>query len=162
MLVIRMQRTGRSGHAQFRIVVQDSRQTPSSGRVIAALGSYDPHSKEVKLDIEKAKFYLASGAHPSDRMASLLKKEGVKLPSWVILRVKNKKVVKNIEKLRKNRPAGELKKDIPKIEAIVAEASAVEPSSTTETAADTVNESVASLAEEIVDKPAVEDKAAEK
>ena len=70
-------------------------------------------------------------------------------------------MVKNIEKLRKNRPAGELKKDIPKIEAIVAEASAVEPS-VLETAADTVNESVASLAEEIVDKPAVEDKAAEK
>ena len=28
MLVIRLQRTGRKGHAQFRVVVQDSRRTP--------------------------------------------------------------------------------------------------------------------------------------
>jgi hypothetical protein len=35
MLAIRMQRTGRKGHAMFRVVVQDSRLTPSSGRVVA-------------------------------------------------------------------------------------------------------------------------------
>jgi len=74
-----MQRTGRKGHAQFRVVVQDSRQTPSSGRVIAGLGSYNPHTKEANLDTEKAAFYLSNGAQPSDRVALLLKKECVKL-----------------------------------------------------------------------------------
>ena len=44
MLAIRMQRTGRKGHAMFRVVVQESRLTPTSGRVVAMLGSYDPHS----------------------------------------------------------------------------------------------------------------------
>ncbi|HUD03364.1 MAG TPA: 30S ribosomal protein S16 [Patescibacteria group bacterium] len=108
MLVIRLQRTGRSGHAMFRIVVQDTRQTPTSGRVIAALGNYNPHTKEIKLDADKAKFYLSNGAQPSDRIAAILKKEGIKLPSWVSLRAKkSKKAIKHIDKLRKNRPAGE-------------------------------------------------------
>ena len=57
MLVIRMQRTGRAGHAMFRVVVQDSRRTPTSGKVVAALGSYDPHTKAVTLDKDKAQFY---------------------------------------------------------------------------------------------------------
>lgn len=105
MLVIRLQRTGRSGHAQYRIVVQDSRQTPTSGRVVASLGHYDPHTKVTKIDAEKAKFYIANGAQPSNRITTLLKKEGVKLPSWVEARPKDNKAIKHIDKLRKNRPA---------------------------------------------------------
>ena len=58
MLVIRMQRTGRKGHAQFRVVVQDSRRTPTSGKIVANLGHYNPHSKELVVDKEKAAFYL--------------------------------------------------------------------------------------------------------
>ena len=108
MLAIRMQRTGRKGHAQFRVVVQDSRQTPSSGRVIAALGSYNPHTKETNIDTEKASFYLGNGAQPSDRVALLLKNNGVKLPEWVELAdTKKQKTTKNADKLRKNQPAVE-------------------------------------------------------
>lgn len=105
MLVIRMQRTGRKGHAQFRVVVQDSRRTPTSGRVVAALGHFNPHTKTAGLDKEKAAFYLEHGAQPSDRVARLFKAEGVKLPSWVKLEDKKKRDIKNAEKMRKNRPA---------------------------------------------------------
>ncbi len=105
MLVIRMQRTGRKGHAQFRVVVQDSRRTPTSGRVVAALGSYNPHTKETTLDKEKAAFYLEHGAQPSDRVARLLKVQGVKLPSWVELEGKKQGTVKNADKRRSTRPA---------------------------------------------------------
>ena len=80
MLVIRMQRTGRKGHAQFRVIVQDSRRTPTSGKIVAPLGSYDPHSKQTTLNKEKAQFYLEHGAQPSERVAAILKAEGVKLP----------------------------------------------------------------------------------
>ncbi len=104
MLTIRMQRTGRKGHAMFRVVVQDSRQTPTSGKVVAALGSYDPHAKTLILDKEKAAFYLEHGAQPSDRAASLLKKEGVKLPSWVKPPVKKERAVRNAEKRRSTAP----------------------------------------------------------
>jgi small subunit ribosomal protein S16 len=105
MLVIRMQRTGRKGHAQFRVVVQDSRRTPTSGKVVAQLGHFNPHSKETSLDKEKAQFYLEHGAQPSDRAARLLKAEGIKLPSWVKVTPDKSRPIRNAEKLRKNRPA---------------------------------------------------------
>jgi small subunit ribosomal protein S16 len=105
MLVIRMQRTGRKGHAQFRVVVQDSRRTPTSGKVVASIGSFNPHSKQANIDKEKAQFYLDHGAQPSDRAARLLKSEGVKLPSWVKLSAEKQRAIRNADKLRKNRPA---------------------------------------------------------
>jgi small subunit ribosomal protein S16 len=103
MLSIRMQRTGRKGHAQFRIVVQDSRLTPTSGRYVALIGSYDPHAKTNTLDKEKAAFYLSHGAQPSDRVVRLMKAEGVKLPEWVKLPSTDKKrTIRHSDKLRKN------------------------------------------------------------
>src|SRR5580658_8315520 len=105
MLVIRMQRTGRKGHAMFRVVVQDSRRTPTSGKVVASLGSYDPHSKTVILDKEKAAHYLEHGAQPSTRVTRLLKSEGVKLPAWVTLPADKERAVKNAEKRRSTAPA---------------------------------------------------------
>lgn len=105
MLVIRMQRTGRKGHAQFRVVVQDSRRTPTSGRIVAALGSYNPHTKETTLDKEKANFYLEHGAQPSERVVRLLSAQGVKLPSWVNVTATDKsRTVRNADKRRSTRP----------------------------------------------------------
>lgn len=109
MLAIRMQRTGRKGHAMFRVVVQDSRLTPTSGKVVALLGSYDPHTKTAVLDKEKAETFLNNGAQPSDRAASLLKDEGIKLPVWVTLNSAKAGKLRNPEKLRKNQPKEEPK-----------------------------------------------------
>lgn len=120
MLAIRMQRTGRKGHAMFRVVVQDSHVTPTSGNVVAKLGSYDPHAKTVILDKEKASFYLTHGAQPSDRAARLLQSEGIAMPAWVKTVVTSKaRVVRNADKRRSTQPAA------PVVEAPVAEA--VEP-----------------------------------
>jgi small subunit ribosomal protein S16 len=106
MLAIRLQRTGRKGHAQFRIVVQDSRRTPQSGRVVKKLGHFNPHTKEVVIDKEKAAFYLENGAQPSERVVKLFKAEKVTIPSWVKESTATaKRSVKNPDKLRKNRPA---------------------------------------------------------
>lgn len=105
MLVIRMQRTGRKGHAQFRVVVQDSRRTPTSGRVVAALGSFNPHTKEAILDKEKASFYLEHGAQPSERVVRLLSAQGVKLPTWVKVAATDKqRATRNADKRRSTRP----------------------------------------------------------
>ncbi|HVS79157.1 MAG TPA: 30S ribosomal protein S16 [Candidatus Saccharimonadales bacterium] len=105
MLAIRLQRTGRSGHSQFRVIVQDSRFSPKRGRVVAYLGSYDPHSKEATIDSEKASQYLQNGARPSDRVARLLQKEGIKLPAWVKLDEPKKRDTRNPEKRRSTAPA---------------------------------------------------------
>lgn len=107
MLVIRLQRTGRKGHAQFRVIVQDSRRTPTSGRIVAAIGNFNPHTKQTAIDKEKAEFYLKNGAQPSERVARLLKSEGVKLPEWVKQPVKKERTIRNADKLRRNRPAEE-------------------------------------------------------
>jgi small subunit ribosomal protein S16 len=105
MLSIRMQRTGRKGHAMFRVIVQESRLTPTSGKVVAQLGSVDPHAKTVILDKEKAAFYLEHGAQPSERVARMLKNNGVELPSWVKLSADKVRVVKNADKRRSTTPA---------------------------------------------------------
>ena len=107
MLAIRMQRTGRKGHAMFRIVVQESRYTPKSGKVVAQLGSYDPHTKAVSVVKDKAEFYLKNGAQPSDRAARLLESEGIALPSWYKKSEQKSRTTKSPEKLRKNQPKEE-------------------------------------------------------
>lgn len=107
MLVIRLQRVGRKGHAQFRVVVQDSRRTPTSGKIVAQLGTYDPHAKTINLNAEKAAFYLEHGAQPSPRVVTLLKAEKVKLPKWVKGAEKKEGKIRNPEKLRRNQPKEE-------------------------------------------------------
>lgn len=105
MLSIRLQRLGRKGYPVYRVVVQDSRQSPDSGKYIALLGNYNPHTKDVKLDKAKAELYLKNGAQPSDRIVSLFKAEKVALPDWVKEPSKQERNLKNPDKLRKNRPA---------------------------------------------------------
>lgn len=104
MLAIRLQRTGRKGHAQFRVIVQDSHQSPSSGKVVASLGSFNPHTKVQTIDQEKTTFYLNNGARPSDRVARLLQSAGVTLPSWVTTATVKDRTTRNPQKLRKNNP----------------------------------------------------------
>lgn len=112
MLTIRMQRTGRKGYASFRIVVQDSKFTPTSGRVVAQVGHSNPHTKETVLDTEKIEHYLKNGAQPSPRVVRLLLAAKVSLPSWVAI-PKNEKTrkTKNTDKLRKHMPKEEVVAD---------------------------------------------------
>jgi small subunit ribosomal protein S16 len=172
MLTIRMQRTGRKGHAMFRVVVQDSRQTPTSGKVVAALGSYDPHAKTVILDKEKAAFYLEHGAQPSDRAASLLKNEGVKLPSWVKPPVKKERAVRNAEKRRSTAPAKPAEETaVPEeapteaeapAEAPTEEVAAETPAPETESAEPAAEEAPAEASEEETAKEADDEQAEDK
>ncbi len=108
MLAIRMQRTGRKGHAMYRMVVQDARRTPTSGKIVTYLGSYDPHNKLATVDKTKASFYLEHGAQPSPRAASILKAEKVKMPKWVEEPKQMKRSVRNPEKRRSSAPAKEV------------------------------------------------------
>ncbi len=108
MLAIRMQRTGRKGYPTYRVVVQEAHRQPTSGRVVANLGSYNPHTKENSLDKEKVAVFLQNGAQPSDRVVKLLVAEKVTLPAWVNVPAADKqKSLKNAEKLRRNQPKEE-------------------------------------------------------
>ena len=141
MLTIRMQRTGRSGSAMFRVVVQDARQTPTSGKVVALLGNYNPHTKSLAVDKEKASFYLEHGAQPSPRAARLLKTDGVKLPSWVVLADAKQGKRRNPEKFRRDRPAEAAPAEAPATEVTepVAEAEVAETPAELEASTDEVS-----------------------
>jgi len=77
---LRLKRLGRSHGAFFRLNAIDSR-APRDGRVIEELGYYDPCNKDkakqfiAKLD--RCKYWLDTGAVPSETVSSLLKKSGV-------------------------------------------------------------------------------------
>lgn len=108
MLAIRLQRLGRKGYPVYRLAVQEAQRHPSSGRVIAYVGSYNPHTKEANIQVELAQKYLDNGAQPTPRVVKLLKEAGVKLPSWVKQPANDKKKsLRSPEKLRKNQPKEE-------------------------------------------------------
>jgi small subunit ribosomal protein S16 len=107
MLAIRMQRLGRKGHPTYRVVVQDVRQTPTSGKYVAMLGSYDPHAKTNTLKKDRAQFYIDHGAQPSDRVIRLFADAGISLPAWVKQPSSHTRTLRNPDKLRKNQPKEE-------------------------------------------------------
>ncbi len=118
MLAIRLQRLGRKAYPVYRLAVQEAQRHPSSGRVVAYVGSFNPHTKEANVQVEAAQKYLDNGAQPTPRVAKLLKEAGVKLPSWVKEFDGGKtKSVRNAEKLRKNQPKEEVVEEAPAEEA---------------------------------------------
>ena len=74
MVKIRLARQGRVHTPSYRIVVSDSRRTPSSA-ALDQLGSYDSVSGAFTLDEEKALYWLNQGAIASDSVRSLLTKK---------------------------------------------------------------------------------------
>ena len=141
MLVIRMQRTGRAGHAQFRVVVQDSRRTPTSGKIVAALGSFNPNTQEPTANKAKAALYLCHGAQPSERFTRLLNSEGVHLPDWAALAEAEWLETRHAEKLRKNQPAKEvIAEEAPVEESVAEEAPEAEEPASEEVATEAVPE----------------------
>ncbi|HET8632729.1 MAG TPA: 30S ribosomal protein S16 [Gemmatimonadales bacterium] len=76
---IRLRRVGRKKLPVYRIVVAD-KESPRDGRFVEIIGTYDPRAedgKQVAVDAEKARAWLAKGATPSDTVGSLLKRAGV-------------------------------------------------------------------------------------
>ena len=108
MLAIRLQRLGRKAYPVYRLAVQEAQRHPSSGRDVAYVGTYNPHTKAANVNVAEAQKYLDNGAQPTPRVVKLLNEAGVKLPKWVKEFDANKqKSVKNAEKLRKNAPREE-------------------------------------------------------
>ena len=82
MVKIRLRRMGAKKAPYYRIVVADSR-SPRDGRFIEELGVYDPMAdgEKIKVDMERAKYWIANGAQPTDTVRGLLKKVEAQLRS---------------------------------------------------------------------------------
>ena len=107
MLAIRLQRNGRSHYPTYRIVVQEAQRHPLSGRVVAEVGNYNPHTKATTLDKESVEKYLKNGAQPSSRVVRILKANKIALPKWVKEAKPKHAEAKHADKLRKNQPKEE-------------------------------------------------------
>ncbi len=78
MVKIRLRRMGAKKAPYYRIVVADSRY-PRDGRFIEELGTYEPLAEPsaIKVNAERAKYWIGCGAQPTDTVKTLLKKAEV-------------------------------------------------------------------------------------
>jgi small subunit ribosomal protein S16 len=83
MLAIRLRRTGKKGQPSYRIVVADERASVY-GKYIEMLGHYNPETKAIVLEKDKVLEWMGKGARPSNTVAKILEKEGLKHDSIVI------------------------------------------------------------------------------
>ena len=71
MVKIRLKRLGYKKNPTFRIVVIDSR-SKREGAPIEELGHYNPKTKEMKLNVERAKVRLSQGAQATETVMYLI------------------------------------------------------------------------------------------
>ena len=75
MVKIRLRRMGAKKNPFYRIVVADS-LSQRDGKCIEEIGTYDPLASpsEIKVDAERAQYWISNGAQPTDTVKALLKK----------------------------------------------------------------------------------------
>jgi small subunit ribosomal protein S16 len=83
-LRIRLSRGGTKKRPHYAIVIADS-HSPRDGRFIEKIGFFNPllpkdHADRLKLDLEKAKAWIAKGAIATDRVHRFLADAGVLKP----------------------------------------------------------------------------------
>lgn len=75
-VVIRLQRTGKTKQAYYRVVAIEKTRGPH-GRPLEILGSYDPRGdkpkEKVRLNRERLDHWIKVGAKPSETVQSLAK-----------------------------------------------------------------------------------------
>jgi len=104
-----MKRMGRRHRPFYRINAVEKR-TQRDGKVLEALGWYDPlikdQAKGLQLKEDRIKEWLARGAQPSDSVGDILARQGViDAEEWKALRMR--KVAKKMERIIAEKKAGE-------------------------------------------------------
>jgi small subunit ribosomal protein S16 len=74
---IRLKRLGKIRSPHYRIVVMDSR-TKRDGRAIEEIGLYQPKNDPsvIKVDSERAQYWLGVGAQPTEAVVTIFKRSG--------------------------------------------------------------------------------------
>jgi small subunit ribosomal protein S16 len=79
MLKIRLTRMGNAHNPHYRLVVIDQKQKRDGG-YLENLGHYDPRKTTenwLRVEVDRAKYWLGVGAQPSDTARRLMKQAGV-------------------------------------------------------------------------------------
>ena len=80
MVKLRLRRMGRKKLPLYKIVAADSR-APRDGRFIEAVGTYNPNTNPVKIEVkeERVHYWLKTGAQPTYTVKNLLSRKGLML-----------------------------------------------------------------------------------
>lgn len=75
MIKLRLRRMGAKKRPHYRIVATEH-SSPRDGRFIETIGHYHPieNPPTIKVDVERAKYWISVGAQPSPTVASLIRK----------------------------------------------------------------------------------------
>jgi len=75
MLKIRLRRMGSAHRPHYRVVVSDSRLTPTA-RAVEELGSYDPRQDPPQITIDRARvdYWVSNGARLSPTVRQLVER----------------------------------------------------------------------------------------
>ena len=79
MVKIRLKRMGAKQEAFLSCVVVADSRAPRDGKFIEEIGYYNPMTDpaDIKIDEEKAKKWLGTGAQPTDTVKKLFQKSGI-------------------------------------------------------------------------------------
>lgn len=99
---IRLARGGAKKRPYYRVVVADGR-APRDGKFIEKIGTFNPllpkdSADRVKIDAERAQYWISQGAQPTEKLAKLLFNLGI-TKTQPDFASKPKKPVKNPAKL---------------------------------------------------------------
>lgn len=107
MVRIRLKRMGRKHRPFFRINAVE-KKTQRDGKIIEALGWYDPlatdESKAISINTDRIKHWLSVGAQPSDTVNDILAKQGlIDAEAWK--KTRQNRITRKVKKLEAEKAA---------------------------------------------------------
>ncbi|HBS28905.1 MAG TPA: 30S ribosomal protein S16 [Phycisphaerales bacterium] len=107
MVRIRLKRMGRKHRPFYRLNAVE-KKTPRDGKVIEALGWYDPlatdPAKTLSINEDRVRHWLAVGAQPSDTVNDILAKRGlIDAAKWNAVRAS--RIKRKVEKMNADKAA---------------------------------------------------------
>jgi small subunit ribosomal protein S16 len=77
LLAIKLMRTGAKKRPSYRIIVKE-KQSKRDGAYLENLGTYNPTREpaEIKLDLDRVRYWIEKGAQPTDTVSKLIKASG--------------------------------------------------------------------------------------
>ncbi len=81
MLAIRLMRMGAKKRPSYRVIVKE-KLSKRDGAYLENVGIYDPtrNPAEVRLNMERVRYWMERGAQPTDTVRQLIKKHGANTP----------------------------------------------------------------------------------
>jgi small subunit ribosomal protein S16 len=82
LLAIKLMRTGAKKRPSYRIIVKE-KQSKRDGAYLENLGTYNPTREpvEIKLDMDRVRYWIAKGAKPTETVSQLIKVIGKQQPA---------------------------------------------------------------------------------